>query len=572
MTTFMAAIILRVSSSRDVHTSHEAPRQLQDYVFNPGPPLTCNFGMSTLQTDASKLRQGDGIVFSMKSKDSDVNGVKITSFGFHVPAAKSQNVEFQVYALKQEGYYADPIRDRFNGGVSYDYRGTSQLDQWKIISVGTIQNSDLITSDTTQANDSDLYEIPFEMFTTIEIPPNGGVRSFYISTSLLYSDLMLDNVINDAQLLVGFNDPAAPELLVGEAAVGFKDNTFLYQPREFVGKFSYETACATEAPSISMSPSTSKPTMSPTLLPTTSHSPTDMAAPAQLAGAQCSMVFPLLMCDPNQVTVPQEVQDALSDQVAYTMSAGEYSEGFNSIDPIVLEAQVRCVTRRLTGDESQNDRLLATQSSAMEFSLVITGDYRSPDGKPPDMGKVVEDSINADATQFTKELKARSPNPLLVQATEPIVKAESLDADQLEKFNAGAFEVTIIAYPSPSPIPAQDKVKTALLIVILIVSGVMVVLAAFLLFKHAERRAIESRRKKMERISEHRVSAFEEETMKQEWEKENNMRMATNSWQEQEGKKQKQIDYYYGGPPPQHQEYPRPPRDHYQDSYEEHHQ
>jgi len=165
---------------------------------------------------------------------------------------------------------------------------------------------------------------------------------------------------------------------------------------------------------------------------------------------------------PVLATVPQEVQDAVSDQVTYTMTTGEDAEDFNNINSEVLQAKVRCIQRRLTGDDSQHDRLLATQSSAMEFTLVITGDYHSLDGKPPDIGQVVEDSINADATKFTKELKARSANPLLEQATEPIVEARTLDNDELEKFDNDAFEV-MIPFPSPSPTAQpQDNMKTAL--------------------------------------------------------------------------------------------------------------
>jgi len=551
--TYVTTIILCVSSSRDVrnrkYTRHE-PRQLQEIIVNQGPPYTCNLGMSTFQTDDG-FTQGDGIVFAMKSKEDDDNGVKITSFAFNVPAAQSQLVEFQVYSLKEEGYYADPIRDTFNEGVSYDHRGQLQMDLWEMISSGTIQGSDL---------SDDLYVIPFEKFSAKEISPNGGVRSFYINTTLLYTNPMTDMGINDAQPLVGYNDPAAPELLVGEGASGFSDTKLLYKMRQFVGNFSYETDCATEAPS--MSPSISKLTSSPTSMP--SHSPTDFSVSKEQAGAEAAMLFPLLKCDPNQKTVPKEVLDALNEQIVHTVSTGDKSDGYNNIKSTVLEAQVRCVNRRLIGDENQHNRLLATQSSAMEFSLVITGDYRSLDGKPPDMGPLVEDSINADATKFTKELKDRSSNPLLEAATEPQVQAKTLDSDSLEKFNNNAFEVTVRAFPSPSPTaPPQDTMKTALLIVILIVSGVMVVLAAFLMFKHAERRAIESRRRKMERISEQKVSALEEKHMKLEWEKENQIRMASNN-------KQRLSDYppYYGGPPPQHQGYSHA-RDHSEDNYEE---
>jgi hypothetical protein len=424
----------------------------------------------------------------------------------------------------------------------------------------------------TNNNAPDFYKIPFDMFSATLIPPNGGVRSFLIRTTLptlLYANPVLENEVNGEQLLVGFNDPSSPNLLVGEFSIGFPDTKIKYRAREFVGKIFYETECATEAPSVSSSPSTSSPTSSPSLSPTSSYLPTETSMPpTQPAGAEAAISFPLLECDPNQETVPQEVQDAVSDQVTYTVTEGEDAGDFSNFESAVLEAKVICGQRRLTGGDNQHNRLLPTQSSAMQFSLVITGDYRSLDGKPPDLGPIVEDSINADAAKFTKELKARSANPLLEQAQEPEVKARTLDNDELEKFKNDAFEVTIRAVPSPSPTaPPQDNMKKALLIVILIVSGVMVVLASFLLFRHAERRAVDNRRRKMEMkyISDQRESTSKEETLKQEWEKENSMRMASNSWQ----KMKNENDYpYYGGPPPQHQQYPHA-RDHYQGSYEE---
>jgi len=569
--TFAAAIIFQVVHSRNYTSQEQRQLQAQDYFVDEGPPITCSFGTGTYHYQVDGFTQGEGLVFAMKSKDSDDNGVKILSLGFHVPDATSRNVDFQVYALKQDGYYADPIRNSFNEGVSYDYRGKAQFDEWEMISDGTIRKSDLIASDTNpKANEPDFYKIPPGTFAATEIPPNGGVRSFYISTSLLYTDPTLEKGINDDQLLVGVNDPASPKLLIGEGASGFSDTKFMYKTRQFVGKFFYQTECATEAPSLSLSPSTSKPTssspsFSPSDIPTKTPTP-----PAQPAGAEAALSFPLLECDPNQVTVPQEVQDAVSEQVTDTVTNGKDAEDFDNFSATVVEAKVRCDQRRLARGGSQHNRLLQSQSSAMEFSLVITGDYRSPDGKPPDLGSVVEDSINADAAEFTKELKDRIPNnPLLQQAMEPQVKARTLDEDDLEKFENDAFEVTVIAIPSPSLTETSSdktKVKTALLIVILIVSGVMALLAAFLLFRHAERRAVENRRKKMERTSEQRLSELKEDTMKQQWEKENSMRMASNIWKQ----KKNQSDYppHLGGAPPQHQEYTHT-QDHYQDNYEE---
>lgn len=544
--TFVAATIARVSSSRAVHNSkyasHEA-RQLQDLLYNEASD-TCSLALNTVPT-TSVLTQGNGLVFAMKSSDNDSIGVKISSFGFHVPLAMSQIVEFQVYALEKEGYYADPQRDpNTYEGDQYDYRG--QISYWEMISSGSIQSSDLIASDTTTSSDYDFYAIPFEEFKATQISPNGGIRSFFINTTLLYTDPTADADINDEQLLQGYDDPAAPKLLVGEGANGFSTTMFMYYERAFVGKVFYETDCVTESPSAS-------PSKALTL------SPTPPVGPAQKAGAAASLLFPLLSCDPNVAVIPEEVRNAVGAQVTQTVSTGD-SKGVGNILSTVLNAIVHCNKRQMIGDDGRPNRLLPIQSSSMEFSLVITGEYRATGDDQPDidMGSIVEDSINADKTKFTKDLKARSSNPLLEQAMEPEVTATTLDDNELDQFNNNSLQLTSRPIPSPTP-PPQDKTKAVLLILIIIISGVMVVLGAFLLFRHAERRAIESRRKKMDRMYEQREPAVEAENLKQEWEKQEwekeiNMRKASNSWQS--AKKQSEYPPYYGGPPPSQHVHP----------------
>lgn len=314
----------------------------------------------------------------------------------------------------------------------------------------------------------------------------------------------------------------------------------MYKARQFVGKFYYETECATEAPSLSMSPSTSpKPTSSspPSFSPTTSDVPTmTPTPPAQPVGAEAALSFPLLKCDPKQITVPSEVHDAVREQVTQTVSNGKDAEYFYNLSSTVVEAKVRCNQRRLTRDGSQHNRLLSSQSSAIEFYLVIIGDYYSPHGKPHGLGRVVESSIYENAAAFMQELKARSASPLLLQTMEPTAKARNLDDDDLAKFYNGTFEVTIIAVPGPSPTtiapPQVCKSKAALLMAILIIIGVMGVLGLLLLFRHDERRAFESKNRKMERISEQSVSESKEAATKQEWKKESNRQMASNSCQQ----------------------------------------
>ena len=99
----------------------------------------------------------------------------------------------------------------------------------------------------------DFYQIPLGTFSSY-VPPNGGIRSFFIATdarAFIYSDLAVN--VNEHMDIVGTPDPDdyAPKLLVGEGIVSYPslpDAGYLYQTRGFVGKVFYEKECPSAAP------------------------------------------------------------------------------------------------------------------------------------------------------------------------------------------------------------------------------------------------------------------------------------------------------------------------------------
>ena len=139
---------------------------------------------------------------------------------------------YEVYAMKDEGYYANPERnpdntgeviEDDNTGEVIDYRG--KMDFWNKISEGTIYKEDLSKSSTTlQILENDYYKIPFDRFNRTSVPGSGGVRSFYIATldpGFIYSDPP-DNgngglkIVNDVMTLQTDPGVDGPQVLVGE--------------------------------------------------------------------------------------------------------------------------------------------------------------------------------------------------------------------------------------------------------------------------------------------------------------------------------------------------------------------
>ena len=135
-----------------------------------------------------------GILFSIRSNENDGDGVWITSLGFHVAldaltSIRSDDettklVNYEVYALEMEGLYADPNRtEDGNLPLTYDYRGN--FSYWKPISNGTVGEGDLTRSyDSSGGNEEgDFFQIPWENFQSTNVPPYGGMRSFYVTLS-----------------------------------------------------------------------------------------------------------------------------------------------------------------------------------------------------------------------------------------------------------------------------------------------------------------------------------------------------------------------------------------------------
>jgi hypothetical protein len=104
----------------------------------------CN---TTVTTDATGSRTSySGILFAVQSSATDAFGPTVVSMGFHVdPNLMLSNAfAYEVYALTEEGYYADPNRgDSIMSVLEYDYR--VDLGQWTMVAEGSITKDDLYT-------------------------------------------------------------------------------------------------------------------------------------------------------------------------------------------------------------------------------------------------------------------------------------------------------------------------------------------------------------------------------------------------------------------------------------------
>lgn len=216
-----------------------------------------------------------GIIFPIKSNEEDDDGVLITSLGFHVDFSAvpptlddgdNNAVNVEVYALIiEDGLYADPNRTSAGGGEAFDYRGNFTL--WKKISTDTINKGDLVYSN--------YFQIPFEKFEPTFVPPNGGIRSFYLTLDAgAFTDMEVKkNLIGKVQQDDDYRKNTykdktqhPPILLYGENVIGypFHLSTFLYNPTEFIGRVLYDYNCPSQAPSFAPSQS---PSESPSFLP-----------------------------------------------------------------------------------------------------------------------------------------------------------------------------------------------------------------------------------------------------------------------------------------------------------------
>jgi len=560
---------------------------------------------------------GRGIVFAIQSHDNDADGLVITSFGFHIDDASFENggvVEYKVYALNDVGYYADTNRDPTDNSLvifseqSFDYRGESNQERWGLISEGQITSSTPLTKQsTTFGLESDFFQIPLEEFNRTEVPPNGGVRSFYIITEqprFMYyenTDNQKQILVNDeAELIENSDSGYGPKVLAGEGIVSFPwpNQPLLYKSKLFVGKVFYEKECPSFAPSISAQPSavpsitkslspssaptfTLSPSNDPSSLPSTvpsdmpSLSPVETVIPVT-GGAWISFPIP---CEVGQ-TFPNEERAIEASLQKITEAADpNMSNVIAKVENTVCYTGTRRLFINLVHQEADfNKRRLPSSSSALDFSVVITGEYRPPvrpgeePTEVPDIGNLAEASINRDPVGFIKDLteRAGTASPLADVKPEDI---QVMSVPVVEGESPTSFTRAPTKTPTASPTAfKEDTTGTILLICIVITGGLIVLLGAFLLFRHGERRAVRKRREKMARMEEQKQEARLEkrqqreleERQQREWEEASKHQHAAQSAPPQYGK-----PMGYGQPPPQPPPnyYSGPPQQHYNYGY-----
>ncbi|KAL9180301.1 hypothetical protein ACHAXT_008271 [Thalassiosira profunda] len=537
-----------------------SPRQLQPAPdISTGADGSCHLHSST--RPVQNVVAGNGQVFSVQSQEDDDEGFAISSLGFHVdPSSVSGGnlIDYKVYVLSPsaegEGHYASPERNPIIPGrvaddanPDFDYRGEDNLATWWIeIAAGQISQANLTNDLTTLANEEDFYTIPLGTFgQNAVVGANGDIRSFYIRTdpaSFRYAEPEGQAVNDEIETVwtVGPNDPGGkpPKVLVGEGVVS-NDGTMpdgrtsVYLPQMFVGRIYSETECPTLAPSQSASP-TAAPTA--TLSDVPSASPTATGAPSFAPTiAQSEMPSPApTEEDVEEVTsglavampIPCNEGDGLDDVDEDTKNAMVGATQKTAADAVANDpamsninsklAAVKCrVTVIPDGAGQGGGRRLPTSSSAMDFSMVITGEYRPPKRRPgepevprepPNLGELTEESINRDPEAFVKDLQERAGEASPLQEVDPAdVSAAAVDIPE----GVDPADIAFTPQPTPRPTPAptilEEDNNSILVILIVVVAGLIVVLGAFLLYKHGERRAAKARREKVARLEDEKA-------------------------------------------------------------------
>ena len=200
-----------------------------------------------------------------------------------------------------------------------------------------------------------------------------------------------------------------------------------------------------------------------------------------------------------------EEQDAVVETVRGNVAANAQSNDVDLSDVKVIGSNTNCARRlSLTDDqESFFHRQLPSGSTAVEFSMLITGAYRPPTdpGEAPqpkprnlDLGSIAEDSINRDPENFIRDLKDRAP------ASSSLNDVQSLEVQAVEAPPEGA-EIVFTwkpteqpTYPPVASVIREDnganEKKSLLLSFIIATTGIILILGSFLLFRYAGRRAI----------------------------------------------------------------------------------
>ena len=208
----------------------------------------------------------------------------------------------------------------------------------------------------------------------------------------------------------------------------------------------------------------------------------------------------------NDVKMSKEEQQAVADSVEATVAEeAEKNDIYNSKVEVV--GVTSTCKRRLSaqnGDESIRHRQLPSGAAAVEFSMIITGEYKPPvvPGEQPkpmtrslDLGVIAEDSINADPEGFVRDLKSRAP------PESELNEVEELVVEAVEAPPEGVEEVVFTRKPTfqPTSPPFQSVIlvddgnstgKTVVLACIILMVGAIFIIGAFLMFRIAGRRAV----------------------------------------------------------------------------------
>lgn len=234
-----------------------------------------------------------GMLLPMQSNEHDDDGVYITSLGFHVdfesiPPENGGTVNYEVYSLIADGNYADTNR---SSQMTFDYRGN--FSYWEQISQGAITQNGV---------NKGYFQIPYDNFRPTYIPPNEGIRSFYLTLNapaLVYRELDKRQDLGKKQKDDDYDNNQKREdtvnLLIGEVVIGypFINAEFLYSAKRFIGRIFQDYDCPTQSPSywpseipswqpsgkpsVSIAPIVSpslQPSLMPSPSPTTSYHPT----------------------------------------------------------------------------------------------------------------------------------------------------------------------------------------------------------------------------------------------------------------------------------------------------------
>eukprot|EP00581_Thalassiosira_minuscula_P010578 CAMPEP_0183711732 /NCGR_PEP_ID=MMETSP0737-20130205/7155_1 /TAXON_ID=385413 /ORGANISM="Thalassiosira miniscula, Strain CCMP1093" /LENGTH=698 /DNA_ID=CAMNT_0025940299 /DNA_START=157 /DNA_END=2253 /DNA_ORIENTATION=+ len=532
-------IIPYVYDYRDIKPPKTRARYLQPGP--PGPDGSCARSVSTPET--AQITRGHGIIFAIKSRDDDDDGLIITSLGFRVDPddfPKIDKVEYEIYVLKVDGNFNSP---------DFDYRGKTEY--WDMIASGEIFETNLTTYPSTYDPDDplsrDFFQIPFDSFNKARatVPANGGMRSFYIATKtnvFIYGNAVGKRVY-DQMDLVQSDDVYAPEILVGEfvSSYPWDSNFFFDYAITFVGEVHYEAECDSLAPSISASqiptaqpsiqpsqePSTQPshhpsvaPSEAPSFLPSLSPSQSPSLAPSSYTEISKSALFVqfTMECKPDEVFPPDQSEyiaatvQAFAEKGVEKQESGIALSNINAkvVDVVCIPPQRRkLMTNPIRTEAIYDHRRLPTGSSALDFSVLVTGEYRPPwrkgekrpEQRVPDIGAVAEDSINRDRKGFVRDLKQRaevSTNAFEQVTEDDLAPVVSITIDDEE---ATTFTRAPTPRPTPSPTTQkEDSTDTVILICIIVVSGIIFLLGVYLFFRHAERRARRERARKMERL------------------------------------------------------------------------